>query len=208
MINLLRIANVLDSIQCYKLADRFTKVAIDLSDLDPKEVYKNPQTFSDRIVKKSLESNEDPYNLIETKAPDKTKSIEENIASIGQPLRRYFEIYPQILVFPENGVWKFFFTDPLSLGRLDKGSQKSGVLLTDQLTVNGLMEDFSNEADKEIMNYEVLFDTNLPIEDISLQEVSDKIRSKFPGASIDFVNSASLVDGKDVFDAEKDIDLT
>ena len=44
MINFLKTATILDTIGCYKLADKFTKVAIDKSDLDFDAVYKNPET--------------------------------------------------------------------------------------------------------------------------------------------------------------------
>lgn len=207
MLNFLRTAQILDSLQCYRLADKFTKFAIDMSDLDPHEVYKNPQTYSDSIVKKSLETNQDPFLLIDRKEPDQSKGFQENLASMGEKHRRYLEIYPQILVFPKDGVWKFFFTDPLSFGALHKGSEKSGKLLTDQLTVPGLMEDFDDEADLENIEYEVLFTTNLPIEDFTLAEAIEKIRKKFPGASVDYNKLASDVDGSDLFDAEKDIEL-
>ena len=207
MLNFLRTAQILDSLKCYRLADKFTKFAIDMSDLDPHEVYKNPQTYSDSIVKKSLETNQDPFLLIDRKEPDQSKGFQENLASMGEKHRRYLEIYPQILVFPKDGVWKFFFADPLSFGALHKGSEKSGKLLTDQLTVPGLMEDFEDEVELENIEYDVLFTTNLPIEDFTLTEAIEKIRKKFPGASVDYNNLASDVDGSDLFDAEKDIEL-
>ena len=207
MLHFLRTAQILDSLQCYRLADKFTKFAIDMSDLDPHEVYKNPQTYSDSIVKKSLETNQDPFLLIDRKQPDQSKGFQENLASMGEKHRRYLEIYPQILVFPKSGLWKFFFTDPLSFGALHKGSEKSGKLLTDQLTVPGLMEDFEDEVEKENIEYDVLFTTNLPTEDFTLAEAIDKIRKKFPGASVDYNKLASDVDGSDLFDAEKYIEL-
>jgi hypothetical protein len=207
MLHFLRTAQILDSLQCYRLADKFTKFAIDMSDLDPHEVYKNPQTYSDSIVKKSLETNQDPFLLIDRKQPDQSKGFQENLASMGEKHRRYLEIYPQILVFPKSGLWKFFFTDPLSFGALHKGSEKSGKLLTDQLTVPGLMEDFEDEVEKENIEYDVLFTTNLPTEDFTLAEAIDKIRKKFPGASVDYNKLASDVDGSDLFDAEKNIEL-
>jgi hypothetical protein len=207
MLHFLRTAQILDSLQCYRLADKFTKFAIDMSDLDPHEVYKNPQTYSDSIVKKSLETNQDPFLLIDRKQPDQSKGFQENLASMGEKHRRYLEIYPQILVFPKSGLWQFFFTDPLSFGALHKGSEKSGKLLTDQLTVPGLMEDFEDEVEKENIEYDVLFTTNLPTEDFTLAEAIDKIRKKFPGASVDYNKLASDVDGSDLFDAEKYIEL-
>lgn len=207
MLHFLRTAQILDSLQCYRLADKFTKFAIDMSDLDPHEVYKNPQTYSDSIVKKSLETNQDPFLLIDRKQPDQSKGFQENLASMGEKHRRYLEIYPQILVFPKSGLWQFFFTDPLSFGALHKGSEKSGKLITDQLTVPGLMEDFEDEVEKENIEYDVLFTTNLPTEDFTLAEAIDKIRKKFPGASVDYNKLASDVDGSDLFDAEKYIEL-
>jgi len=207
MLHFLRTAQILDSLQCYRLADKFTKFAIDMSDLDPHEVYKNPQTYSDSIVKKSLETNQDPFLLIDRKQPDQSKGFQENLASMGEKHRRYLEIYPQILVFPKSGLWQFFFMDPLSFGALHKGSEKSGKLLTDQLTVPGLMEDFEDEVEKENIEYDVLFTTNLPTEDFTLAEAIDKIRKKFPGASVDYNKLASDVDGSDLFDAEKYIEL-
>ena len=52
MINFLRTASILDNLGCYKLSDKFTKIAIDQSDLDFDTVYRDPLTYSDFVLNK------------------------------------------------------------------------------------------------------------------------------------------------------------
>ena len=63
MINFLRTASVLDNLGCFKLADKFTKVAIDSSDLDFDQVYKNPETFSDFALTRARKEGKDPIEV-------------------------------------------------------------------------------------------------------------------------------------------------
>jgi len=60
---------------------------------------------------------------------DPSKDPVEQIADKHKGTRKHFELYPQILLFPESGVWKFFFMDPLSLKALSAGSDKEGKLI-------------------------------------------------------------------------------
>ena len=207
MINLLRTASILDSLGCFKLADKFTKVAIDSSDLDFDQVYKNPETFSDFALTRARKEGKDPVEVLgdDKFVFDRSKDPVEQIADKHKGTRKHFELYPQILLFPESGVWKFFFMDPLSFKALSKGSDKEGKLLTDQLSIPGLEELYSDEEDAEVMNYDVVFTTNLPLEDYSKDEVISKIRQKFPDANIDVQFDG--VDDREFFDEEKDIEL-
>ena len=136
MIKFLKTATILDTIGCYKLADKFTKVAIDQSDLDFDAVYKNPETYSDFALTKARQQGRDVLDVLgdEKFTVDPSKDPMEQLVERSKGTRRHFAIYPQIILFPESGVWKFFFLDPLSLKSLSKGSDKEGKLLTDQLS--------------------------------------------------------------------------
>ena len=128
MINFLRTASILDNLGLYKLADRFTKVAIDQADLDFDEVYKNPETYSDFALTKARKQGRDVVEVLgdENFTVDPSKDPMEQLSERSKGTRRHFAIYPQILLFPESGVWKFFFMDPLSLKSLSRGSDKEG----------------------------------------------------------------------------------
>ena len=99
-----------------------------------------------------------------------------------------------------------FFKDPLSFKALSAGSDKEGKLITDQLSIPGLEELYSDEEDAEEIHHEVVFTTNLPLEDYSKDEAISRIRQKFPDAHIDYQMNG--VDDREFFDEEKDIDLT
>jgi hypothetical protein len=73
------------------------------------------------------------------------------------------------------------------------------------LSIPGLEELYSDEEDAEVMNHDVVFTTNLPLEDYSKDEVISKIRQKFPDANIDVQFDG--VDDREFFDEEKDIEL-
>jgi len=208
MLNFLRTASILDSLGCFKLADKFTKVAIDQSDLDFDEVYKNPETYSDFILSKARKEGKNPLDFLgdENFILDETKDRMEQLLEKSQGSRKHFALYPQIILFPENGVWKFFFMDPLSLKALSKGSDKKGKLLTDQLSVPGLMELYGNEEEAEEINHHVVFTTNLTLEDYSKKEAISRIRERFPDSDVDV--QVNGVDDREFFDEEKDIDLT
>ena len=120
MINFLRTASLLDNLGCFKLADKFTKVAIDASDLDFDTVFKNPETYSDFVLTRARKENREPVEILgdENFTVDPSKDPMEQLAERSQGTRRHFALYPQILLFPESGVWKFFFMDPLSLKSL------------------------------------------------------------------------------------------
>ena len=184
MINLLRTASILDSLGCFKLADRFTKVAIDQSDLDFDEVYKNPETYSDFVLTKARQQGKDPVEILgdEKFTVDPSKDPMEQLVERSRGSRRHFAVYPQIILFPESGVWKFFFLDPLSLKSLSKGSDKEGKLLTDQLSIPGLENMYSEE-----------------------EEAMEKVRQKFPDTHVDVVVNG--IDDREFFDEEKDIEL-
>ena len=207
MFNFLRTASILDSLGCFKLADKFTKVAIDASDLDFDQVYKNPETFSDFALTRARKEGKDPIEVLgdDKFIFDRSKDPVEQIADKHKGTRKHFELYPQILLFPESGVWKFFFMDPLSFKALSAGSDKEGKLITDQLSIPGLEELYSDEEDAEEIHHEVVFTTNLPLEDYSKDEAISRIRQKFPDAHIDYQMNG--VDDRDFFDEEKDIDL-
>jgi hypothetical protein len=207
MINFLRTASILDSLGCFKLADRFTKVAIDQSDLDFDEVYKNPETYSDFVLTKARQQGRDIVEVLgdEKFTVDPSQDPMEQLVEKSKGTRRHFAIYPQIILFPESGVWKFFFLDPLSLKSLSKGSDKEGKLLTDQLSIPGLENMYSEEEEAEEISHEVVFTSNLALEDYSKEEAIEKVREKFPDAHVDVVVNG--VDDREFFDEEKDIEL-
>ena len=207
MINFLRTASILDNLGCFKLADRFTKVAIDQSDLDFDTVYKNPETYSDFALTKARKQGRDIVEVLgdEKFTVDPSKDPMEQLVERSKGTRRHFAIYPQIILFPESGVWKFFFLDPLSLKSLSKGSEKDGKLLTDQLSIPGLENMYSEEEEAEEISHEVVFTSNLTLEDYSKREAIEKVREKFPDAHVDVVVNG--VDDREFFDEEKDIEL-
>ena len=204
---LLRVASFLDSIGRYKLADKLTRLAIDPSDLDFDTVYKNPETLSDFVLTKSRKERRDPIDILgdEKFTVDPTKDPMEQLVERSKGTRRHFELYPQIILFPENGVWKFFFMDPLSFKALSKGSDKEGKLLTDQLSIPGLENMYSEEEDAEEISHDVVFTTNLPLEDYDTEAAISKVRLKFPDAHVDVVVNG--IDDREFFDEEKDIEL-
>jgi len=207
MINLLRTASILDTLGCFKLADRFTKVAIDQSDLDFDEVYKNPETYSDFALTKARKQGRDIVEILgdEKFTVDPSKDPMEQLVERSKGTRRHFAIYPQIILFPESGVWKFFFLDPLSLKSLSKGSDKEGKLLTDQLSIPGLENLYGEEEDAEEISHDVVFTSNLALEDYSKEEAMEKVRQKFPDTHVDVVVNG--IDDREFFDEEKDIEL-
>ena len=207
MINFLRTASILDNLGCFKLADRFTKVAIDQSDLDFDTVYKNPETYSDFALTKARKQGRDVVEVLgdEKFTVDPSKDPMEQLVERSKGTRRHFAIYPQIILFPESGVWKFFFLDPLSLKSLSKGSEKDGKLLTDQLSIPGLENLYGEEEDAEEISHDVVFTSNLALEDYSKEEAMEKVRQKFPDTHVDVVVNG--VDDREFFDEEKDIEL-
>ena len=207
MINFLRTASILDNLGCFKLADRFTKVAIDQSDLDFDTVYKNPETYSDFALTKARKQGRDVVEVLgdEKFTADPSKDPMEQLVERSKGTRRHFAIYPQIILFPESGVWKFFFLDPLSLKSLSKGSDKDGKLLTDQLSIPGLENLYGEEEDAEEISHDVVFTSNLALEDYSKEDAMEKLRQKFPDTHIDFMMDG--VDDREFFDEEKDIEL-
>ena len=207
MINFLRTASILDNLGCFKLADRFTKVAIDQSDLDFDTVYKNPETYSDFALTKARKQGKDVVEVLgdEKFTVDPSKDPMEQLVERSKGTRRHFAIYPQIILFPESGVWKFFFLDPLSLKSLSKGSEKDGKLLTDQLSIPGLENLYGEEEDAEEISHDVVFTSNLALEDYSKEEAMEKVRQKFPDTHVDVVVNG--VDDREFFDEEKDIEL-
>ena len=207
MHRLLKVASFLDSIGKYKLADKLTKLAIDPSDLDFDTVYKNPETYSDFVLTKSRKEGRDPLDVLgdEKFTVDPTKDPMEQLIERSKGTRRHFAFYPQIILFPESGVWKFFFLDPLSLKSLSKGSDKEGKLLTDQLSIPGLENMYGEEEDAEEISHDVVFTSNLALEDYSKEDAMEKLRQKFPDTHVDFMMDG--VDDRDFFDEEKDIEL-
>ena len=207
MIKFLKTATILDTIGCYKLADKFTKVAIDQSDLDFDAVYKNPETYSDFALTKARQQGRDVLDVLgdEKFTADPSKDPMEQLVERSKGTRRHFAIYPQIILFPESGVWKFFFLDPLSLKSLSKGSDKDGKLLTDQLSIPGLENLYGEEEDAEEISHDVVFTSNLALEDYSKEEAMEKLRQKFPDTHVDFMMDG--VDDREFFDEEKDIEL-
>lgn len=207
MINFLRTASTLDNLGCFKLADRFTKVAIDASDLDFDTVYKNPETYSDFALTKARKQGRDIIEVLgdEKFTADPSKDPMEQLVERSKGTRRHFAIYPQIILFPESGVWKFFFLDPLSLKSLSKGSDKEGKLITDQLSIPGLENLYGEEEDAEEISHDVVFTSNLALEDYSKEEAMQKVRERFPDTHVDVVVNG--VDDREYFDEEKDIEL-
>ena len=207
MIRILRTASILDNLGCYKLADKFTKVAIDASDLDFDTVYKNPETYSDFVLTRARKENKEPVEILGDEKFTVDPSIDpmEQLVERSKGTRRHFALYPQILLFPESGVWKFFFMDPLSLKSLSRGSDKEGKLLTDQLSIPGLENMYDDEEDAEEISHDVVFTTNLTLEDTSKKEAIERVRAKFPDANVDV--SVNGVDDREFFDEEKDIEL-
>lgn len=207
MINFLRTASTLDNLGCFKLADRFTKVAIDQSDLDFDSVYKNPETYSDFALTKARKQGRDIVEVLgdEKFTVDPSKDPMEQLVERSKGTRRHFALYPQIILFPESGVWKFFFLDPLSLKSLSKGSEKDGKLLTDQLSIPGLENLYGEEEDAEEISHDVVFTSNLALEDYSKEEAMQKVRERFPDTHVDVVVNG--VDDREFFDEEKDIEL-
>ena len=207
MINFLRTASILDNFGCFKLADRFTKVAIDQSDLDFDTVYKNPETYSDFALTKARKQGRDIVEVLgdEKFTVDPSKDPMEQLVERSKGTRRHFALYPQIILFPESGVWKFFFLDPLSLKSLSKGSEKDGKLLTDQLSIPGLENLYGEEEDAEEISHDVVFTSNLALEDYSKEEAMQKVRQRFPDTHVDVVVNG--VDDREFFDEEKDIEL-
>ena len=207
MIRILRTASLLDNLGCYKLADKFTKVAIDASDLDFDTVYKNPETYSDFVLTKARKQGREPVEILgdEDFIVDPSKDPMEQLVERSKGTKRHFALYPQILLFPESGVWKFFFMDPLSLKSLSRGSDKEGKLLTDQLSIPGLENLYDDEEDAEEISHDVVFTTNLTLEDTSKREAIERVRAKFPDANVDV--SVNGVDDREFFDEEKDIEL-
>ena len=207
MINFLRTASILDNLGCFKLADRFTKVAIDQSDLDFDSVYKNPETYSDFALTKARKQGRDIVEVLgdEKFTVDPSKDPMEQLVERSKGTRRHFALYPQIILFPESGVWKFFFLDPLSLKSLSKGSEKDGKLLTDQLSIPGLENLYGEEEDAEEISHDVVFTSNLALEDYSKEEAMQKVRERFPDTHVDVVVNG--VDDREYFDEEKDIEL-
>ncbi len=207
MINFLRIASILDNLGFYNLSDRFTKLAIDKSDFDLKAIYNNPETYPDSVIKRSIERNVDPLQIMvnDNSTSDPSKDPMDQLEEKSRGLREYSELYPTIILFPENGLWKFFYKDPLSFKTLSAGSDKEGKLITDQLSVQGLTEMYSDEEEAEKMSHEVVYTTNLTLEDNSTEEAVEKIRERFPDATIDYMFNG--VDDREFFDEEKDIEL-
>ena len=207
MIRILRTASILDNLGCYKLADKFTKVAIDASDLDFDTVYKNPETYSDFVLTKARKQGREPVEILgdENFIVVPSKDPNEQLVERSRGTRRHFALYPQILLFPESGVWKFFFMDPLSLKSLSRSSDKEGKLLTDQLSIPGLENMYDDEEDAEEISHDVVFTTNLTLEDTSKREAIERVRAKFPDANVDV--SVNGVDDREFFDEEKDIEL-
>lgn len=207
MKRILRTASILDNLGCYKLADKFTKVAIDAYDLDFDTVYKNPETYSDFVLTKARKQGREPVEILgdENFIVDPSKDPNEQLVERSRGTRRHFALYPQILLFPESGVWKFFFMDPLSLKSLSRGSDKEGKLLTDQLSIPGLENMYDDEEDAEEISHDVVFTTNLTLEDTSKSEAIERVKAKFPDANIDV--SVNGVDDREFFDEEKDIEL-
>jgi hypothetical protein len=171
------------------------------------EVYKNPETYSDRVINRSRRENVDPLQIMSEEKPisDPSKDPMDQLEEASRGMREYSELYPTIVLFPENGVWKFFYTDPLSFKTLSKGSDKDGKLITDQLSVPGLTEMYSDEEDAEKLNHEVVYTTDLTLEDNSTEEAIRKVRNRFPDATIDYMFNG--VDDREFFDEEKDIEL-
>lgn len=199
MKHLFRLASYLDTVGKFTLADKITKIAIDQSDFD---LPNKPETFSDRVLRRSKDTGLDPLDIIDKMTSDNVAEADYNFSDY----RRFFEIYSQIFIFAKDGVWKFSFIDPLSLQGLSKMSDQDGRLITDQLSVPGLEELYSSEEDLEKITYDVLYSTNLPIEDYTAEEAEEYVRERFPYASIDVMTGDYEVDkNENMYDAERDL---
>lgn len=199
MKHLFRLASYLDTVGKFTLADKITKIAIDQSDFD---LPNKPETFSDRVLRRSRDTGLDPLDIIDKMTSDNIAEADYNFSDY----RRFFEIYSQIFIFAKDGVWKFSFIDPLSLQGLSKMSEKDGKLITDQLSVPGLEELYSSEEDLEKITYDVLYSTNLPIEDYTAEEAEEYVRERFPYASIDVMTGDYEVDkNENMYDEERDL---
>lgn len=199
MKHLFRLASYLDTVGKFTLADKITKIAIDQSDFD---LPNKPETFSDRVLRRSKDTGLDPLDIIDKMTSDNVAEADYNFSDY----RRFFEIYSQIFIFAKDGVWKFSFIDPLSLQGLSKMSDQDGRLITDQLSVPGLEELYSSEEDLEKITYDVLYSTNLPIEDYTAEEAEEYVRERFPYASIDVMTGDYEVDkNENIYDAERDL---
>lgn len=199
MKHLFRLASYLDTVGKFTLADKITKIAIDQSDFD---LPNKPETFSDRVLRRSRDTGLDPLDIIDKMTSDNVAEADYNFSDY----RRFFEIYSQIFIFAKDGVWKFSFIDPLSLQGLSKMSDQDGRLITDQLSVPGLEELYSSEEDLEKITYDVLYSTNLPIEDYTAEEAEEYVRERFPYASIDVMTGDYEVDkNENMYDAERDL---
>ena len=88
---------------------------------------------------------------------------------------------------------------------ISKGSDKEGKLLTDQLSIPGLENLYGEEEDAEEISHDVVFTSNLALEDYSKEEAMEKVRQKFPDTHVDVVVNG--VDDREFFDEEKDIEL-
>lgn len=199
MKHLFRLASYLDTVGKFTLADKITKIAIDQSDFD---LPNKPETFSDRVLRRSRDTGLDPLDIIDKMTSDNVAEADYNFSDY----RRFFEIYSQIFIFAKDGVWKFSFIDPLSLQGLSKMSEKDGKLITDQLSVPGLEELYSSEEDLEKVTYDVLYSTNLPIEDYTAEEAEKYVRERFPYASIDVMTGDYEVDkNENIYDEERDL---
>ena len=64
---------------------------------------------------------------------------------------------------------------------------------------------YDDEEDAEEISHDVVFTTNLTLEDISKKEAIETVKAKFPDANIDV--SVNGVDDREYFDEEKDIEL-
>ena len=57
----------------------------------------------------------------------------------------------------------------------------------------------------EEISHDVVFTSNLALEDYSKEEAMEKLRQKFPDTHVDFMMDG--VDDREFFDEEKDIEL-
>lgn len=185
----LKTAQILDRIGCYKLADNLFKMAISQLDFDLRDIYKKPETIADQILHEAIKTKSNPMDVIydtqkETKETDPIKAIQD----LAEPSRMFHSIYPQVVLFPEDNVWKFFFTDPLSL----KALENIKYLQLDPETFT---------------TYDILFTTNLQTKDYTPQQAVRKLIDVFPDASIDYIDFDEPVDLRDQFEEEKYIEL-
>ena len=66
-------------------------------------------------------------------------------------------------------------------------------------------KDYVDEEDAEEISHDVVFTTNLTLEDTSKSEAIERVKAKFPDANVDV--SVNGVDDREFFDEEKDIEL-